>query len=331
MSTTVLVTGGAGYVGSHSCKQLAAQGYAPVVYDNLCRGHAEFVRWGPLERGDVRDRDRLVEVMRRHRPELVMHFAAFAYVGESFACPEDYYGLNVGGVATVLEAMRLAGCRHIVFSSSCATYGVPTRIPIAESDPQNPISPYGASKLFAERVIADAARAHGWGWIPLRYFNAAGADPDLEIGEWHEPEPHVIPRLLAAALGAQEAAFEILGADYPTADGTAVRDYVHVTDLAAAHVAAARHLLAGGASGPLNLGNERGVSVLELVRAVEEVGGRRLQTRVLERRPGDPPIAVADSGLARQRLGWKPERPDIREIIDSALRWHRHAPQTLRV
>lgn len=330
MSSTILVTGGAGYVGSHTCKRLAAHGYTPVVYDNLCRGHAEFVRWGPLERGDVRDRERLLEVMRRHRPQLVMHFAAFAYVGESFSRPEDYYGLNVGGVATVLEAMRLTGCPNIVFSSSCATYGVPTRVPIPENDPQIPISPYGASKLFAERVIEDAARAHGFGWIPLRYFNAAGADEGLEIGEWHEPEPHVIPRLLASALATGGAPFEILGHDYPTADGSAVRDYVHVSDLAAAHVAAAGQLLGGGASGPVNLGNERGVSVLELVRAVEEACGRKLQTRVLPRRPGDPPVAVADSRQAHQRLGWKPERPDIRDIIESALRWHRQMPHTLR-
>lgn len=329
MSSVVLVTGGAGYVGSHACKRLAAHGYTPVVYDNLSRGHAEFVKWGPLERGDVRDRERLLEVMRRHRPKVVLHFAAYAYVGESLAQPLDYYALNVGGVSNVLDAMRLTDCANIVFSSTCATYGNPARVPISEDDPQSPISPYGASKQFAERVIRDAAQAHGFGWLPLRYFNAAGDDPDLEIGEWHEPEPHVIPRLLAAALSDASPPFEVLGNDYPTPDGTALRDYVHVDDLAEAHVAAVAHLLRGGVSGPVNLGNERGVSVLDLVRAVEAVTGRKLPLKFSPRRVGDPPAAIADSRLARERLGWTPATPDIESIIETAVRWHRHAPQTL--
>lgn len=327
---TVLVTGGAGYVGGHTCKQLAAHGYLPVVYDNLSRGHAEFVKWGPLERGDVRDLERLSSVMRTHRPAVVLHFAALAYVGESFAQPQHYYGINVGGTATVLDAMRLAACRHLVFSSSCASYGLPQRPLILESDAAAPLSPYGASKLVAERVIAECAAAHGFHWIALRYFNAAGADPDLEIGEWHEPEPHVLPRLIGAALGpANGRPFEVLGADHATVDGSPVRDYVHVEDLASAHVAAVAELLRGAASGPINLGNGRGVSVFELVRAVEEVVGRRIQTIVSPRRPGDPPSAVADAGLAAARLGWHPRRPDIHEIIESAVRWHRRMPQTL--
>lgn len=327
---TVLVTGGAGYVGGHTCKQLAAHGYRPVVYDNLSRGHEEFVKWGPLERGDVRDLDRLLQVMRAHRPAVVLHFAALAYVAESFVQPQHYYGINVGGTATVLDAMRLGGCRHIVFSSSCASYGVPLRPLILESDTQQPISPYGTSKFFAERVIAESANAHRLTWIALRYFNAAGADADLEIGEWHDPEPHVLPRLIGTALGPGGGRpFEVLGGDHATADGSCVRDYVHVEDLARAHVAAVSDLLAGGLSAPINLGNGRGVSVFELLRAVESVTGRRIESVVAPRRPGDPPAAVADASLAASRLGWRPRRPDIHQIIDSAVRWHRHRPETL--
>lgn len=327
---TVLVTGGAGYVGSHTCKHLAARGYRPVVYDDLSRGHAEFVKWGPLERGDVRDLDNLLRVMRAHRPAVVLHFAALAYVAESFEQPQHYYGINVGGTATVLDAMRLADCRHIVFSSSCAIYGVPQKPLILESDPAAPISPYGTSKYFAERVIAESATAHDVRWIALRYFNATGADADLEIGEWHEPEPHVLPRLIGAAVGpANRRAFEVFGGDHQTLDGSPVRDYVHVADLASAHVAAVSRLLAGGASGPINLGNSRGVSVFELIRAVEEVTQHRIEVVVSPRRPGDPPSAVADAGLAGVHLGWQPRYCDMREIIESAVRWHRQVPGTL--
>lgn len=327
-SRTVLVTGGAGYVGSHACKLLAQSGYTPVTYDNLSRGHAEHVRWGPLEIGDVLDRDRLREVIRRYRPSAAMHFAAFAYVGESVARPLEYHRLNVGGLVNVVDELREIDCGRIVFSSTCATYGIPVRVPIAESDPQIPISPYGASKLYAESVLRDAGVAHGIGWMALRYFNAAGDDPELQTGEWHDPEPHVIPCAVRAALH-QDVTFQILGNDHATYDGTAIRDYVHVMDLARAHVLALEHLERGGASSALNLGSEKGTSVLELVRSLEDVVGKKLDCVISPRRPGDPAAAVADSRAAYEILGWKPQVATIAEILETAVRWHRHAPHTL--
>jgi UDP-arabinose 4-epimerase len=319
---TFLVTGGAGYVGSHVCKALAGQGHTPVVYDNLSRGHRRAVKWGPLEEGCLHDRPRLDAVLRRWKPDVVLHFAAFAYVAESIADPALYYRNNVVGTLDLLDAMRAAGVGRLVFSSTCATYGVASARAIREDDPQNPINPYGATKLMIERILRDQGAAYGLNAIILRYFNAAGADPDLEIGEDHDPEPHAIPLAIYAAMG-RTPAFRVLGTDYDTPDGSAVRDYVHVCDLAAAHLAAAARLL-GGAAGveAFNLGVGAGVSVLELVRAVERVSGRPLPVEPGPRRPGDPPRLVADSARAAAVLDWRPTQSGIDNLIGSAWRWH---------
>jgi UDP-glucose-4-epimerase GalE len=317
----ILVTGGAGYVGSHACKALAAAGHEPIVYDNLTRGHREFARWGPLEEGDIRDGPRLDAAFARHRIDAVMHFAALAYVGESVREPALYYRNNVGGTLELLDAMRRAGVGRLVFSSTCATYGVPARMPITEDLPQQPINPYGATKLMIERVLRDYDAAYGLRSVALRYFNAAGADPEGEIGEDHDPETHLIPLAIAAALG-QKRELQIFGDDYPTPDGTAVRDYVHVTDLASAHVKALDYLRRGGTSTALNLGTGTGHSVREVIAAVERASGRRLPARVAPRRPGDPPRLVAAPGRARQVLGWEPVLSDIDTIVSTAWRWH---------
>lgn len=317
----VLVTGGAGYVGSHACKALAQSGHEPIVYDNLCRGHRSLVRWGPLERGDLLDGARLRAVLARYAPDAVMHFAALAYVGESVAAPGLYYRNNVAGTLCLLEAMRASGVDTIVFSSSCATYGLPRHLPIAEDDSQDPISPYGAGKLMAERMLRDYGLSHGLRWISFRYFNAAGADPDGEIGELHEPETHAVPLAILAALG-HGPAFRLHGDDYPTADGSAVRDYIHVTDLARAHLLGMLHLANGGASMPMNLGSGKGTSVLELVAAVQRATGRPVPVIRGQRRTGDPPALFADTQRALTVLDWRPCYPDIREIVATALDWH---------
>ena len=268
---SVLVTGGAGYIGSHACKALARAGYLPIVYDNLSYGHEWAVKWGPFQRGDILDRTRLDEVLAKYRPDAVMHFAAFAYVGESVTDPGKYYRNNVAGSLALLEAMRDFGIPRIVFSSSCATYGLPDRFPISEDAPQRPINPYGASKLMVERMLADFESAHGLVWTALRYFNAAGADADCEIGEEHDPETHLIPLVLDAASG-RRPHVTIFGTDYDTPDGTCIRDYIHVTDLAEAHVLALQ-ASEGGTSAAYNLGNGRGFSVREVINSVERVTG----------------------------------------------------------
>lgn len=320
--TTVLVTGGAGYIGSHACRALSQAGFYPVAYDNLCRGHAGLVRWGKLEVGALSDADRLQDVIRRHRPVGVIHFAAYAYVGESIRDPGMYYENNVTGTLRLLEVLRDTGVDAMVFSSSCATYGIPEQVPIAEDASQRPINPYGASKLMAERLIQDFGVAHGLRWMALRYFNAAGASPDGEIGELHDPEPHLIPRALMAAAGDLES-LEIMGTDYPTPDGTALRDFIHVTDLADAHVRALWRLLEGHPSGAINLGTGRTCSVREIVRAVEQVTGAMLRIREVGRRPGDPPILVAHTARALERLGFSPRITDVLAIVESAWRWYR--------
>jgi UDP-glucose-4-epimerase GalE len=320
--STILVTGGAGYVGSHACKALAAAGHTPVVYDNLGRGHREFVRWGPLEVGDVGDGARLDAVFARHRIDAVMHFAALAYVGESVEQPALYYRNNVGGTLELLEAMRRAGVRQLVFSSTCATYGVPERMPITEDTPQQPINPYGMSKLVVERVLRDYDAAYGLRSVSLRYFNAAGCDPDCEVGEDHDPETHLIPRVLMAADGALPHV-EIFGTDYPTPDGTCQRDYVHVSDLAAGHVQAHDYLGRGGATTAVNLGTGRAFSVREVVAAAERVTGRRVPVREAARRAGDPPVLVADATRARTVLGFAPGFTEIAPIVETAWRWHK--------
>ena len=323
--TAILVTGGAGYIGSHACKALRRAGFAPVSYDNLSRGNPEAVQWGAFEIGELADRERLLDVMARHDVSAVVHFAAFAYVGESSENPALYYRNNVGGTATLLEAMRARGIDKIVFSSSCAVYGVPRAVPIADDCPVAPINPYGATKAICEQMLKECAATSALNFIALRYFNAAGADPDGDIGECHVPETHAIPLLLDVAAG-ERPHFTIFGDDYPTADGTCIRDYIHVSDLADAHVAALRALLGRNvANTACNLGTGRGWSVRELVDAVGDLAKRPLPVRIGPRRTGDPPCLVADATRAREQLGWRPRFGDIATQIAHAWAWRQGA------
>ncbi|NEX17225.1 MAG: UDP-glucose 4-epimerase GalE [Halochromatium sp.] len=324
MPLPILVTGGAGYIGSHACKALAAAGYSPIAYDNLVNGHPWAVRWGPLEHGDILDRARLDAVLRKYRPAAVMHFAAFAYVGESMADPGKYYRNNVAGTLTLLEAMRDQGIDKLVFSSTCATYGVPEQVPIGEQHPQRPINPYGASKWMVERMLADFGSAHGLRAIALRYFNAAGADPDGELGEVHDPETHLIPLVLDAASG-RLPTVTVYGDDYPTPDGTCVRDYIHVTDLAHAHLLALRALQAGAETTAYNLGNGKGFSVREVIDCAQRVTARSVPVETGPRRIGDPPQLVGDAVRIREALGWLPAYADLEMIIETAWRWSQRA------
>jgi UDP-arabinose 4-epimerase len=324
--TTILVTGGAGYIGSHTCKALRRAGYLPVTYDNLSRGNSEAVQWGPLEIGDLADRARLRAVIARHRPTAVVHFAALAYVGESNEDPAAYYGNNVGGTAALLEVMREAGTRHIVFSSTCAIYGAPKTIPISEQCPEAPINPYGASKMTCERMLRECSVAFSLTFMALRYFNAAGADPEGEIGECHVPETHVIPLLLDAADGA--GTFTIFGNDYPTADGTCVRDYIHVSDLADAHVAALRLLLDGAESAAVNLGTGYGWSLRDLIDSICRITHRDITVRVGPRRPGDPPVLIADASRARKLLCWQPRYSSLDIQVAHAWAWRQGLSRT---
>jgi UDP-arabinose 4-epimerase len=318
---TVLVTGGAGYIGSHACKALARAGYLPVTYDNLVYGHERAVKWGPLERGDILDRARLDQVIALYKPRAVMHFAAFAYVGESMSDPGKYYRNNVAGALTLLEAVRDGGVGRFVFSSTCATYGIPDQLPIREETPQIPINPYGASKLFVERMLADFNKAHALRSIALRYFNAAGADPDNEIGEDHDPETHLIPLVLDAASG-RRPNVAIFGTDYETPDGSCVRDYIHVTDLADAHVKALQVLDSGASTGVYNLGNGHGFSVREVIDAVERITGLEVPMVLGDRRAGDPAALVSDALKASEYLGWRPRITELEEIVRTAWAWH---------
>ena len=317
---TVLVTGGAGYIGSHTCKALAMAGYLPVVYDNLVYGHKWAVKWGPFEKGDITDRIRLDEVINKYRPAAIIHFAAYAYVGESVINPGKYYRNNVAGSLTILEAMRDHGIDKIIFSSSCATYGIPKSVPIKEDHPQNPINPYGASKVMIERMLKDFDIAHSIRSIVLRYFNAAGADPDIEIGEDHDPETHLIPLVLDVAAG-KRPEITIFGNDYDTSDGTCVRDYIHVTDLADAHVLALDALEHGMPSTSYNLGNEQGFSVKEVIDRASEVTGCKIATIIGSRRAGDPPRLVGNSRKIKKELGWRPQYNEIETIIETAWKW----------
>jgi UDP-arabinose 4-epimerase len=318
--SNILVTGGAGFVGSHACKALARAGHRPVTFDNLERGHEWAVKWGPLERGDLRDECELRRTFERWQPAAVIHFAAYAYVGESTAEPLKYYDNNVGGTARLLKTCADFGCKHFVFSSSCATYGIPAQLPLRETDPQEPVNPYGYTKLVAERMLKQVEAAYGIKHVALRYFNAAGADPDGEIGESHEPETHLIPLVLLAAMGRRQAV-QIFGKDYPTHDGTCVRDYVHVSDLADAHVAAVDWLAAGERSDVFNLGNGLGFSVAEVIRATEQVSGRSIRADIHPRRSGDPPILISESSKAQQHLGWSPKYPELKPQIEHAWTW----------
>lgn len=316
----ILVTGGAGYIGSHTCKALALAGLSPIAYDNLIYGHRDAVRWGPLVEGDLADREKLTAVIREFRPAAVLHFAAFAYVGESVRDPAKYYQNNLSGTLSLLEAMRAEGVRHIVFSSTCATYGHPVWTPIAEDHPQVPINPYGAGKLMVERILRDYGDAYGFRSIALRYFNAAGADPQVEIGERHDPETHLIPLVLGAAAG-KRPPLTIFGDDYETPDGTCVRDYIHVSDLADAHVLALRALQAGVMTNAYNLGNGRGFSVHEIVVEAQRVAGLEVPFTVGARREGDPAYLVGDARRAKAELGWRPRFHSLSDILGSAWQW----------
>ncbi|ENN85511.1 UDP-glucose 4-epimerase [Rhizobium freirei PRF 81] len=313
----ILVVGGAGFIGSHTAKLLHRQGFEPVVYDNLSTGHRTSVRWGPFIEGDILDTRRLADVIETHQPAAIIHFAASAYVGESVEKPAKYYANNVGGTLSVLEASRSAGADKLIFSSSCAIYGVPTRLPIRECEMPQPINPYGRTKLIAEHMLADYSAAYGLHYVALRYFNASGADPEQELGEWHDPETHLIPRALLATSGSIET-LDVYGSDYDTPDGTCVRDYIHVTDLARAHVLAVEYLLAGGENLAVNLGTGRGTSIKEIVSAIERVCGRQVPVAMRVRRPGDPPTLYAASDLAAEKLGFHAVHSDIETIIRTA-------------
>ena len=321
MKGVLLVTGGAGYVGSHCCRAFAEAGWRVVVFDNLSRGWRDFVRWGDLIVGDLRDADAIRSAIDAVKPDLVVHFAALAYVGESVSEPALYYENNVCGTLNLLEAMRAAEVAKIVFSSTCATYGVPVQIPIDEQHPQAPINPYGRSKLMVEHLLTDYSAAYGLKHVALRYFNAAGADASGLIGERHEPETHVIPLAIKAAMRGDDS-FHIFGGAFDTRDGTALRDYVHVMDLADAHRRAVDYLEGGGSPTAINLGTGVGTTVAEIADAVERVGDRPLKRIMSDPRAGDPPALVAAASKARDILGWEPAHSNIDYIIRTAWRWH---------
>jgi UDP-glucose 4-epimerase len=316
----IFVVGGAGYIGSHTCLRLAERGYQPIVIDNLSNGHDEFVKWGPFEHVDIRDRSRLDEVFDKHRPDAVMHFAALIEVGESVKEPVRFYETNVIGTLNLLASAMAAGIEAFVFSSTCATYGLPEQMPMSESHPQAPINPYGRTKFVVEQAIKDFSAHAGLRSAILRYFNAAGADFEGRIGEWHSPETHAIPLAIDAALG-RRAGFKVFGSDYPTRDGTCVRDYIHVLDLADAHVLALEYLLNGGPTDAFNLGTGHGTTVRELVAAVANISGRPFVVDYASRREGDSPELVADNRKAHEILGWAPKY-SLDEIVSSAWAWH---------
>lgn len=317
----ILVTGGAGYIGSHACKAMSKKGFNPVTYDNLGLGNRDFVKWGPLIIGDTHDSEKVAATIREYNIDAVMHFAAFAYVGESVADPAKYYDNNVLGTLGLLNGMREAGCQNIVFSSTCAVYGEPEQVPISEATPCAPVNSYGRSKLFCEGILADYARAYGLKYVALRYFNASGDDVDSEVGEDREIETHLIPRAMMALQGYVDD-FQVFGSDFPTEDGTAVRDYIHVMDLAAAHVQALDYLNKGGKSDIFNLGIGKGYSVGQVLSKINEVSGLNLPAPKGDRRPGDPALLVADASKARAVLGFDPQYSDLETIVQTAWQWH---------
>ncbi len=318
----ILVTGGAGFIGAHTCKALAQAGMVPVTLDNLVNGHRSAVKWGPLAVGDINDHACLARVMRQYQPTAVIHFAAFASVGESMTDPGKYYRNNMAGSLGLLEAMRDFGVKDLVFSSTAAVYGIPSRSPIPEDHPLNPINPYGWSKLMMERMMRDFAAAHGLRFIALRYFNAAGGDPSGEIGERHDPETHLIPLVLDAAMG-RRANVTIFGHDYPTLDGSCIRDYIHVSDLADAHLRALQYLRAGGKEQAFNLGTGQGYSVKEVVAAVQRITNKKVPAVIGARREGDPPELVADPTRAKLILDWNPTHSSLDAIITHAWNFRR--------
>jgi UDP-arabinose 4-epimerase len=322
MRPRVLVIGGAGYIGAHTCRALASTGFDPIAFDNLSTGHRDFVRWGPLVEGDIRNTAAVTEAVRSFEAVAAIHFAACAYVGESVVEPQKYYENNVLGTLSLLRGLFGAGCKKLVFSSTCAVYGQPERVPIDEAARPEPVNPYGRSKLMVEQILADFATAYSLNSVILRYFNACGASPEGHIGELRDPETHLIPRAMMALQGHIDD-FRVFGSDYPTPDGTAIRDYVHVDDLAEAHVAALRLLLAGRRGDTFNLGTGQGYSVKQVLNAIETETGERLPAANGPRRPGDPAVLVADAARARALLGFSPRVSGLATIVRTAWAWHR--------
>ncbi|MEW5745718.1 MAG: UDP-glucose 4-epimerase GalE [Nitrospirota bacterium] len=319
----ILIAGGAGYIGSHTNKLLNKKGYKTIVFDNLIYGHREFVKWGEFVLGDLADKDQIRCCFEKFPVKAVLHFSAYAYVGESVTDPAKYYHNNVSNTLNLLAVMREYNVKYFIFSSTCATYGMPTQIPIREDHPQNPVNPYGKSKLMVEEILKDYDRAYGIKHIILRYFNAAGADTEGELGEWHEPETHLIPLILDAAAG-RSAEIKIFGTDYDTPDGTCIRDYIHVTDLAGAHILALEYLINNSKSDVFNLGNGSGFSVREVIEAAREVTGKKINAVECQRRVGDPHILIGSSKKIRETLKWKPDYDSLSAIIETAWRWHCH-------
>jgi UDP-glucose 4-epimerase len=327
---TILVTGGAGYIGSHTVKTLERSGYQVIILDNLVYGHQDLVEnylEAQLIVGDIKDRNLLDNLFNKYNIEAVIHFAAYAYVGESIVNPAKYYHNNVLGTLTLLDAMLAASVKKLVFSSTCATYGIPERTPIPEDHPQNPINPYGNSKLMVEKILSDYSAAYNLDYVCFRYFNAAGAEPNCLLGEDHHPETHLIPLILLAALG-QQKSISILGTDYPTPDGTCIRDYIHVSDLAIAHLLGLQYLLNGGKSEIFNLGNGNGFSVKEIIEAAKRITGKPIVVKHCDRRPGDPPVLIGSAEKAREILGWQPKFSNLEQIITHAWQWHQKRHDT---
>jgi UDP-glucose-4-epimerase GalE len=322
----ILVIGGAGYIGSYMCKYLSMNDYHPVVLDNLVFGHRQAVQWGDFFKGDMEDGTLLDHIFTSYHISAVMHFAAFAYVGESVSRPGKYYRNNVANTLTLLESMVQHNVNKFIFSSTCATYGKPVEMPITESTPQNPINPYGRSKLMLEQILSDFLEAHGLQSVSLRYFNAAGADPDGEVGEDHTPETHLIPLVLATALGQREY-IEIFGNDYETKDGACIRDYIHIADLAQAHLLALERLLKNQPGGAYNLGNGQGYSVYEVIEKAREITGEKIPVKWGKRRAGDPAVLVGSAEKAKGELGWNQLYPDLSSILQTAWNWHKNNPK----
>ncbi len=318
----ILIVGGAGYIGSHLNKEISKRGYKTGVLDNLSYGHKDFVKWGIFEQGDLGNIDDIRRIFSKYPVEAVMHFAAFTYVEESVEDPQKYYLNNVKNTLNLLQVMLEENVKQFIFSSTCATYGNPVEIPITENHPQDPINPYGRGKYIIEQVLKDYSDAYGLKYVSLRYFNAAGADPEGEIGELHDPETHLIPLILDVAAGKRND-IKIFGTDYNTPDGTCIRDYIHVTDLADAHILALEYLQNGGKSDFFNLGNGNGFSVKEVIETAREITGKNIKAVEAERRAGDPPILIGSSHKAKEVLKWKPQYADLKNIIETAWKWHK--------
>lgn len=322
----ILVIGGAGYIGSYMCKYLAKNGYNPIVLDNLVYGHQQAVRWGAFIEGSMEDSKLLRDIFSKYQIAAVIHFAAFCYVGESVAEPAKYYWNNVSNTVNLLKVMIKSHVTNLIFSSSCAIYGEPIEIPIKEQHPKNPINPYGRTKLMVEQILKDFNSAYGIEYVSLRYFNAAGADPDGKLGEDHNPETHLIPLVLQTALGQRET-INIFGGDYPTRDGTCIRDYIHIDDLAQAHLLAIERLLNGFPGGEYNLGNGDGYSVKEVIQVAHNITGKTIPSKIAERRPGDPAVLISSSKKATKELEWRPRFSDLNTIIETAWTWHKNHPE----